>query len=720
MPQRAYKLPKAPVILFIPVSSSQGVGEYTRSLTIAQSIEDEIPQAAIHFILNKHMNQGQPCPYQVHTSNHSATKDTFKVKQVIKQIRPDLVIFDCAGRGQQFKYAKSMGAKVIFIAQHRKKRARGLKLKRLLNSDYQWVVQPHFAISPLSLIERIKLKLCKQPAPKNIGAILPKIKADEKQRLLKKYQLQDKDFFLFSAGSGAHEKDGELIADIFYRAAKDFQAHTGIMAIMVFGPNYPNELPQNSSLSDNPFCIRNLKSQDFIILLETAKGRVLGAGDTLLQSIELQKPSVAAVVSKDQPQRLIACEKRLLVIAAQTSQKDLYQKALQLTQAGCYQQVQTSIESFQPIAGREYAIEQIKQLLASPEKAAIMQAKKAKRYLFFVTQNYSFPILRPLQEEILRRGDRVQWFVYGDEVNPEYLQPQEKRLSLIEDVIEYTPDAVFVPGNVVPSFISGLKIEIFHGLPGTKRRKSGEIYHFIIRGMFDLYCTQGPSSTLRFQQLADQYNYFKAVETGWCKLDPLFKKDEQPRKRKAIFFASTFSPRYSKAEVLYPLLVKMMQEYEIDWYITLHPKMDKATEQKYRAIDRPNVTFVETTDLIESFRKSDMMLCDLSSIIYEFLTQLKPVVTFQKEEEEAALINVNELDQLEDKILQVLNDPLLNQQNIQSSVAQFHPYTDGQSSARVLNVVEDMLAGKNRAEKNMPLNLFRNYKLRKELNYWRF
>ena len=711
---------KNPVILFVPVSSSQGVGEYTRSLILAQSIVQEIPQASIHFILNKHMSQGQPCPFQVHTSNHSATKDTPKVKQVIDQIRPDLVIFDCAGRGRQFSYAKSRGAKVVFIVQHRKKRARGLKLHRLLNSDCLWVVQPHYAIPPLNIIERLKLKLFKQPAPKHIGAILPKIEAREKQALLKKHQLLDKDFYLFSAGSGAHEKQGQLIADIFYAAAQAFQKQTGIMAVMVFGPNYPNELPQIESSSDQPLCFDRLNNQDFIILLEAAKGRVLGAGDTLLQSIELRKPSVAAVVSKDQPARLAACEKRQLVLVAQTNEQDICDKAVELTQASCFQRIKSSIESLQPIAGREFAIERIKQLLASAQEAAAMQAKQPKRYLFFVTQDYSFPILRPLEQAILKRGDIVQWFVYGEEVNPQYLQPQEKRLLLIEDVIEYAPHAVFVPGNVVPSFISGLKVEIFHGLPGTKRRKSGEIYHFIIRGMFDIYCTQGPSSTSKFQQLAEKHGYFKAVETGWCKLDPLFGKQEQPRQRKAIFFASTFSPRYSKAEMLYPLLLKMMQKYDFDWYITLHPKMDKAIEEKYRSINLPNVTFVETTELIESFKKTDLMLCDLSSIIYEYLTQLKPVITFQKETEEAALINVNDMDKLEAKILEVLKDPLINQDNIASSVADFHPYTDGCSSERVLDVVEKMLAGENLPSKKMPLNFFRNYKLRKELNYWRW
>ena len=345
-----------------------------------------------------------------------------------------------------------------------------------------------------------------------------------------------------------------------------------------------------------------------------------------------------------------------------------------------------------------------------------------KRYLFFISQDYSFPVLRPLHREILARGDEVKWFLYGDEISFDFLDADEERLYEIQDVVNYKPDAVFVPGNVVPSFISGLKVEVFHGLPSTKAKKNGQLYHYIIREMFDLYCTQGPSSTGKFKELAQKYGSFNVQETGWCKLDPLFpvKSTKNSSEKKSIFFASTFSPRFSKAKVLYPLIFEMMKKYDFNWYITLHPKMDSTIVEMYKSINLPNVEFIESTELIESFKKSDLMLCDTSSIIYEFLTQLKPVITFQTQKDENALINVEDIDKLEETILSVFDNLDINRENIKKSVSKFHPYTDGKSSERVLNAVEKMLNEENIPPKKKPLNIIRNFKLRKELGYWKF
>ena len=68
-----------------------------------------------------------------------------------------------------------------------------------------------------------------------------------------------------------------------------------------------------------------------------------------------------------------------------------------------------------------------------------------KRYLFFVSLSYAYPILRPIQSEIWRRGDEVAWFFTSP--CDQYLHEGEKQLKTIKEVMEYNPIAVFAPGN---------------------------------------------------------------------------------------------------------------------------------------------------------------------------------------------------------------------------------------------------------------------------------
>ncbi len=346
-----------PVILFVPVSSDKGVGEYTRSAIIADAVQEKYPQAKIHFILNRNMKLASSCRYITHLSDYSATKDTPLVNRIISKLKPDLVIFDCAGRAKQFAHAKRTGAKVIFISQHKKKRARGLSFRRLLFCDLQWVVQPDFAIQPLTTIEKLKLKLSGKQAPKNIGAILPT--AADADSVLNKYSLTANQYILFSAGSGGHELNGELASDTFYRAAIKVAQQTKLEVVVAFGSNYPKELPA----SEKTMNILSLPSNEFLVLLNQAKIRVLSAGSTLLQVIEMRKPAVAVAVSKDQPVRLEKCSELGLVISAECIDSEIATKTLSLTQTEKAEKLVNCMRQLNPTDGVSQALLGIESLL---------------------------------------------------------------------------------------------------------------------------------------------------------------------------------------------------------------------------------------------------------------------------------------------------------------------------------------------------------------------
>ena len=343
-----------------------------------------------------------------------------------------------------------------------------------------------------------------------------------------------------------------------------------------------------------------------------------------------------------------------------------------------------------------------------------------KRYLFYVSQNYSFQILRPLQAAIRLRGDEVKWFFAGNKVNREYLLADELQLATVADAIKYDPIAIFAPGNMIPSFFKGLKVAVFHGFDIGKLNRRGGEDHFRIRGCFDLYCTQGPNTTGRFQKLAAQYGYFRVTETGWSAMDPLCNgmKPLPGSDKRTILLCSTFSRKLTCAPHIYEEVARLSKKRNWRWIVQLHPKISEDIVAKYKGLQSENLTFIETDNVLPLLQQADLMVCDTSSVITMFLLQKKPVVTFRNISPKSYFYNITEADQLENAIEHALRKPSELMGQVELFVAQTHPYYDGGSSERVLQAV-DTVIDENLSLKRKPLNLIRNYKARKQLAYWR-
>jgi hypothetical protein len=343
-----------------------------------------------------------------------------------------------------------------------------------------------------------------------------------------------------------------------------------------------------------------------------------------------------------------------------------------------------------------------------------------KRYLFYISQNYSYAILRPLQKAILARGDQAAWFLEGSEVNANYLSPNEYQILSIDEIIKYNPIAVFYPANIAPNFLPGINVSIFHGFDAGKLDKKGNNDHFKVRNCFDLYCTQGPSTTKEFIALAEEHGHFKVTETGWCALDWLYEDNENTSTTKpTILLCSTFSKKLSCAPHLFETVKKLSQSGKWHWLVQFHPKMPVEIVQQYKSIQNDNLSFVETDDVIPLLQKADVMVCDTSSVLIMFLLLGKPVVTFNNIAPKEYLLNISNVDLLEKTIEKAFEKPPELMANIASFIDQTHPYQDGQSSNRVLNAVDEVLSEKVCLGKK-PLDFFRQFKMRKKLKYWKF
>ncbi len=345
-----------------------------------------------------------------------------------------------------------------------------------------------------------------------------------------------------------------------------------------------------------------------------------------------------------------------------------------------------------------------------------------RRYLFFVNQPYSYSILRPLQKEIRRRGGEAAWFVAGCTAEP--LGADERQLKTVEEVMEFNADATFVPGDWVPYFFPGIKVEVFHGMARNKRGHSSEDEsdHYRIRGWFDLYCTHAQRDTAKFQELAELHQHFSVAHTGWPKLDPLLESSVQgPRSRAAnelpvIFYASTFSRSVTSAPALVEKISELASSGRWKFIVTLHPKMDAAVVEQYRNLAGENLRFVESEeDLLPILPEADVMLCDTSSIMFEFMFLDRPVVTFRTKMPGPYLIDVDNIEGVESALERALAYPEDVMAAARTLCNDLHSFRDGQSSNRVLNAVDEFIDHKKNGLRKKPLNLLRKLKVRRRL-----
>jgi len=341
--------------------------------------------------------------------------------------------------------------------------------------------------------------------------------------------------------------------------------------------------------------------------------------------------------------------------------------------------------------------------------------KTQHQYLMYVEQNYSFEILQPIVDAIAEAGGISAWYIHGNKASAKHLPDNSVLLDSVAAVQAFNPRAVFVPGNVVPDFFPGIKVQVFHGLEWKKKG------HFRLRGFFDLYCTHGPITTEKFNQLSLQRPYYNVIETGWSKLDPLFSTSnnkEKQQEKLQILYAPTFSKSLTSTSALYEKIAQLSKTGQFNWKIRFHPKEDPQTVEKYKALSGPHLCFDDNRDITLSLQQADIMLSDTSSVVSEFLLLNKPAVTFDNKEPGDYIINITDADKLADALQLASNPSNELRQRIQDYNKQVHPSTDGSASERILNAVEQCI--QTPAKKSKPLNLLRKLKIRHSHKYYKF
>ncbi len=312
------------------------------------------------------------------------------------------------------------------------------------------------------------------------------------------------------------------------------------------------------------------------------------------------------------------------------------------------------------------------------------------KFILFCNLPYSFSILKSLEDEINHRNFEYIWYIPKNLIDLFPYKEKSNYTSDINKLISFKSDVVFVPGNEVPHFLRGIKTQVFHGLAGEKKG------HFRIRDYFDLYLTQGPYFTNRFNQLASKHKNFKVIETGWCKLDNLYTISDSTKNEKnellkkynvqnIILYAPTFSPSLTSGLKLIDTIKELSNNDDILVIIKFHDKMENDIKEQYKQLKTKNLINSNEKDITKLLQIADLMISDTSSVVYEFSFLNKPVVTLNSISENINWLNLNNVDELKIEVLNILNKDDKYKDNRQNTIEQYHPYNDGQSAFRMID-----------------------------------
>jgi hypothetical protein len=351
-----------------------------------------------------------------------------------------------------------------------------------------------------------------------------------------------------------------------------------------------------------------------------------------------------------------------------------------------------------------------------------MAATGTRDCVLFATERYAWPILAPLAAALREAGYRPHTLAWG---NARDGGLAEVARVDVRAAAALRPCAVFSAANDVPAFLTGAKVQLFHGFNVEKR--SDARGHFRIRGLYDLYCTQGPATTAPFRDLAARARHFAVVDTGWTKLDPLF-AGELPLAdalrapaagRRVLLFASTFTESLSAAPRLFDAIAAEVARGDRYWLLTLHPKTAPELVARYRALAGPNARFVESEDLVAAERAADALLADTTSVVSEFVVQRKPVATFRNRAPKPHMLDFDDPARLPEMLALALDPPADLRAAIAAYADFIHPSRDGHASRRVVAATEALVRGElGKLRRKPPSSWLRRLQLRADAGYW--
>lgn len=318
----------APRILFVPVSGIFGMGEYARALAIAGAASRRWPGAAIHFMLSSAAPYTADAPFPATLLASSPTFHSAAVIGLLESWRPDVVIFDNAGRTAQLRAARRSGARVIYISARRRQRHKAFRWSWMQLLDEHWIAYPQFIAGALSFLERLKLRMAGRPTVRYLDVILPRPDPVRCGAILSRAGCGAGTFALVVPGGGSGHPGADRAATQFMRAARALAAR-GTATVYVGPVAGEGEGGGDGAAVHEPnwHPLGPLPQPDLVELMRSARLIVANGGSTLLQAIGCGNACIAVPIAKDQFERTRRCVAAGVAVAAPLEATGIVQAA---------------------------------------------------------------------------------------------------------------------------------------------------------------------------------------------------------------------------------------------------------------------------------------------------------------------------------------------------------------------------------------------------------
>jgi len=317
-----------PSVLFVPASGGGGSGELIRCLLLARCLAARNAAADLRFIVSQRARNAAATGFPTTLVDRSPTYHTPEVIAAIDAQKPNVVLFDNAGRAEQFRAARRGGAHVIIGISRPSTLRKAFGLRRLWYTDQQWLLQPDWALPQWSGYRRFKAHLRPGLEVLRFATIFEASTEASCRQLRDELGLGADQYIVFCPGGGGQTIKGTSVAEIFRSAASRVARELRRRVVVVLGPN----APPVSAHEPGILVLPSLDHARLMALVHEASAVVTGGGDLLVQAIAMRKPTIAARVASDQADRIRRCAALGLTVASACETEALARNASELLQ----------------------------------------------------------------------------------------------------------------------------------------------------------------------------------------------------------------------------------------------------------------------------------------------------------------------------------------------------------------------------------------------------